>query len=114
MKQNRTLALVLFTLISCGGGGGGGSNNSPVVAQTPTPPATPPTLSFDELKDLLEKAGRDIKVADLDELGAFVVQAVHERRFIIGRDLDDTVDLLHRRADAIADFQCPPHHDMGL
>ena len=72
------------------------------------------SMSFDELKDLLEKAGRDIKVADLDELGAFVVQAVHERRFIIGRDLDDTVDLLHRRADAIADFQCPPHHDMGL
>ena len=54
MKQNRTLALVLFTLISCGGGGGGGSNNSPVVAQTPTPPATPPTLSFDELKDQYE------------------------------------------------------------
>ncbi|MDG2300573.1 MAG: SDR family NAD(P)-dependent oxidoreductase [Acidimicrobiales bacterium] len=72
------------------------------------------SMSFDELKDLLEKAGRDIKVADLDELGAFVVQAVHERRFIIGRDLDDTVDLLHRRADAIAAFQCPPHHDMGL
>ena len=54
MKQNRTLVLVLFTLISCGGGGGGGSNNSPVVAQTPTPPATPPTLSFDELKDQFE------------------------------------------------------------
>ena len=54
MKQNRTLALVLFTLISCGGGGGGSSNNSPVVAQAPTPPVTPPTLSFDELKDQYE------------------------------------------------------------
>ena len=54
MKQNRTLALVLFTLISCGGGGGGGSNNTPVVSQTPTPPATPPSLSFDELKDQYE------------------------------------------------------------
>ena len=50
MKQNRTLALVLVTLISCGGGGGGGSNNTPVVSQTPTPPSTPPSLSFDELK----------------------------------------------------------------
>ena len=54
MKQNRTLALILFTLISCGGGGGGGSNNSPVVAQTPTPPVTPPSLSFDELKEQYE------------------------------------------------------------
>ena len=54
MKQNRTLALVLVTLISCGGGGGGGSNNSPVVSQTPTPPSTPPSLSFDELKEQYE------------------------------------------------------------
>ena len=54
MKQNRTLALVLFILISCGGGGGGGSNNSPVVSQTPTPPTPPSSLSFDELKDQYE------------------------------------------------------------
>ncbi len=72
------------------------------------------SMSFDELKGLLEKAGRDVNVADLDELGSFVVQATHERRYIIGRDLEDTVDLLHRRADAISTFQCPPHHDMGI
>ena len=72
------------------------------------------SMSFDELKDLLEKAGRDVNVADLDELGSFVVQATHERQFIIGRDLESTVDLLHRRADAISTFQCPPHHDMGI
>tara|TARA_Y100000741_G_C18218013_1_gene544602 strand:- start:210 stop:1109 length:900 start_codon:yes stop_codon:yes gene_type:complete len=72
------------------------------------------SMSFDELKDLLEKAGRDVNVADLDELGSFVVQATHERQFIIGRDLEGTVELLHRRADAISTFQCPPHHDMGI
>ena len=72
------------------------------------------SMSFEELKGLLEKAGRDVKVADLDEMGEFVVQAVRERRYIIGRDLEDTVDLLHRRADAISDFLCPPHHDMGI
>ena len=72
------------------------------------------SMSFDELKDLLEKAGRDVNVADLDELGSFVVQATHERQFIIGRDLESTVELLHRRADAISAFQCPPHHDMGI
>lgn len=54
MKQNRTLALVLFTLISCGGGGGGGSSSPPVISQTPTPPTPPPSLSFDELKDQYE------------------------------------------------------------
>ena len=72
------------------------------------------SMTFDELKDLLERAGREVNVADLDELGSFVVQATHERRFIIGRDLEDTVDLLHRRADAISAFQCPPHHDLGI
>ena len=61
-------------------------------------------MTFDELKSLLEKAGRDVKVADLDEMGEFVVQAVRERRYIIGRDLNDTIDLLHRRADAISEF----------
>ena len=54
MKQNRTLVLILFTLISCGGGGSGGSNNTPVISQTPTAPTPPPSLSFDELKDQYE------------------------------------------------------------
>ena len=54
MKKNRTLALTLFAVISCGGGGGGGSNNAPVISQTPTPPTTPPSLSYDELKDQYE------------------------------------------------------------
>ena len=36
------------------------------------------------------------------------------RRFIIARDLDDTVELLHRRADAIGRREVPPHHGMPL
>lgn len=72
------------------------------------------SMTFEEMKGLLEKAGRDVKVADLDELGHFVVDGVAERRYIIGRDLEDTVDLLHRRADAVGRFECPPHHEMGL
>ncbi len=72
------------------------------------------SMSFEELKAMLEESGRDVQVADLDELGAFVVDCVEQRRYIIARDLDDTVELLHRRADAIGRFEVPPHHDMGL
>jgi len=73
------------------------------------------SMSFDELKELVAKArGEEPKVADLDELGEFVVDGVAARRYIIGGALDDTVDLLHRRADAIGRFEVPPCHDMGI
>ncbi|MEM9202743.1 MAG: SDR family NAD(P)-dependent oxidoreductase [Actinomycetota bacterium] len=70
------------------------------------------SMSFDEMKALLEKAGRDVKEADLDAQGDFVVEQTVARRYIITMDLRDTVDLLHRRADAIATFDVPPHHGM--
>jgi hypothetical protein len=69
-------------------------------------------MTFDQLKDVLAKAGRDVTEADLDELGDFVVDETAARRYIIARDLDDTVDLLHRRADAIGRREVPPHHGM--
>jgi NAD(P)-dependent dehydrogenase (short-subunit alcohol dehydrogenase family) len=72
------------------------------------------SMTFAEMKALMEKAGRDVPVADLDELGEFVVEAVRERRFIIARGIEETVDLLHRRADAIGRFEVPPHHEIGL
>ena len=68
------------------------------------------SMSFDEMKTMLEKAGRDVKEADLDAQGDFVVQATVDRRYIITMDLRETVDLLHRRADAIGEFRVPPHH----
>ena len=72
------------------------------------------SMTFEEMKDRLTASGRKVAVADLDELGAFVVDCVRRRRYIIARDLDSTVDLLHRRADAIGRFEAPPHHEMGL
>ena len=69
-------------------------------------------MTFDEMKDMLAKAGRDVTEADLDDLGEFVVNETAARRYIIARDLDDTVDLLHRRADAIGRRVVPPHHGM--
>lgn len=68
------------------------------------------SMSFDEMKTMLERAGRDVVEADLDAQGDFVVHSTVERRYIITMDLRETVDLLHRRADAIGRFAVPPHH----
>ncbi len=69
-----------------------------------------PSMTFEQLKEMMSKGGREVPVADLDELGRFVVEAVRERRYIIGHALDDTAELLHRRADAIGRAELPPHH----
>ncbi len=70
------------------------------------------SMSFDDLKAALEAAGRDVQVADLDQLGEDTVDAVAKRQFIIAGDVTDTVELLHRRADAIGQLDVPPHHQM--
>ena len=72
------------------------------------------SMTFDEMKAMLADAGRDVTEADLDELGDFAVTEAAARRFIIARDLDHTVALLHRRADAIGRREVPPHHGMPL
>ncbi|MGB0995096.1 MAG: SDR family NAD(P)-dependent oxidoreductase [Acidimicrobiales bacterium] len=70
------------------------------------------SMSFDEMKALLERSGRDVKEADLDAQGDMVVNNTAARTYIITNDLRDTVDLLHRRADAIGRLEVPPHHGM--
>jgi len=70
------------------------------------------SMSFDEMKALLERSGRDVKEADLDAQGDMVVDNTAARTYIITNDLRDTVDLLHRRADAIGRLEVPPHHGM--
>lgn len=72
------------------------------------------SMTFDELKAMMEKSGRKVKVKDLDELGRFVIEGVKADRFIIGYNLEDTAELLHRRADAIARAELPPHHQLGV
>ena len=72
------------------------------------------SMTFDEMKGMLEKAGRDVTEADLDALGDYVVAETAARRYIITMDLRDTVDLLHRRADAIGELRVPPHHGMPV
>ena len=70
------------------------------------------SMSFDEMRALLERSGRDVKEADLDAQGDMVVNNTVARTYIITNDLRDTVDLLHRRADAIGRLEVPPHHGM--
>jgi len=72
------------------------------------------SMTFDEMKTMLADAGRDVTEADLDELGDFVVTEAANRRYLIGRNLENTVELLHRRADAIGRREVPPHHGMPL
>jgi NAD(P)-dependent dehydrogenase (short-subunit alcohol dehydrogenase family) len=72
------------------------------------------SMTFDQMKDMLAKSGRDVTEADLDDLGDFAVTEAAARRYLIGRDLDRTVELLHRRADAIGRREVPPHHGMPL
>ncbi len=73
------------------------------------------SLTFDELKQMIAAArGEDPEVADLDELGEFVLDGVEQRRYIIARNLEDTAALLHERAEAIGRAEMPPGHDLAM
>jgi hypothetical protein len=52
------------------------------------------------------------ELADLNELGRFVVFEIKEGRFVIGHNLEDAGRLLHARADAIGKGVLPPHHNL--
>ncbi len=67
------------------------------------------SMSFEELKARVATAtGREPKVADLAELAEHACDAAARRNFVIARDLDATVTLLHERADAIGRGVAPP------
>ncbi|HYF44842.1 MAG TPA: SDR family NAD(P)-dependent oxidoreductase, partial [Acidimicrobiales bacterium] len=70
--------------------------------------APAPGTTFAEFKAQLEAAGRDVEVADLRELGRFVLAGVKDGKFVIGHDLDRAGRLLHARADAIEAGELPP------
>ena len=72
------------------------------------------SLSFDELKEIVAKIrGEEPQVANIDELGEFVLDDVVERRYIIARDLAETEELLHERAEAIGRAEMPRGHDLA-
>ena len=70
-------------------------------------------MTFGQLKErVATMTGKEPAVADLDEMAEFVLDGVAERRFVIARDLDQTAELLHRRADAIGRGEAPPLHGL--
>lgn len=70
-------------------------------------------MSFDQLKErVATMTGKEPPVADLDEMAEFVIDSVAARRFVIARDLDQTAEFLHRRADAIGRGEAPPLHGL--
>jgi NAD(P)-dependent dehydrogenase (short-subunit alcohol dehydrogenase family) len=72
-------------------------------------------MTFEQLRARVSAAtGREAPVADVAALGEFAVQGALERRFVIAHDLDDTAELLHRRADAIGRAELPPSHRIGV
>ena len=72
-------------------------------------------MTFDELKARVAAAtGAEPPVADLAELGEFVLDAVERRQFIIGKGLEAKRDLLHQRADAIGRGELPVAHGITL
>lgn len=90
------------------------TRNRPDALKRVRSPESKRSFTFAELKAMMEKAGRDVGVMDLDVLGRFVIEGVKEDRFIIAFNLDETAELLHARADAIAEGHLPPQHEIGL
>jgi NAD(P)-dependent dehydrogenase (short-subunit alcohol dehydrogenase family) len=87
-------------------------NRPPELARERT--ADRRSMTFSELKAALEKGGKEVPVADVPALGRFAVAGAKRGDFVIAKGLDDTAELLHRRADAIARGELPPHHGMDI
>ena len=86
--------------------------NRPAELQREREHTPGPVLTFDKFRERLRAAGMNAELADLSELGRFVVAQVKAGSFVIGHNLDDAGRLLHTRADAIAKGSLPPHHNL--
>ena len=69
-----------------------------------------PQATFQAFKESLEKMGHEVKLQDLYELGCFVVEQIKADKYIISMGLDRVSEMLHARADAIANGDLPAAH----
>jgi NAD(P)-dependent dehydrogenase (short-subunit alcohol dehydrogenase family) len=86
--------------------------NRPVELARVREHAPGPVVTFEQFRERLAAAGMNADIADLNDLGRFVVSEIKNGSYVIGHNLDDAGALLHARADAIAKAQLPPHHNL--
>jgi NAD(P)-dependent dehydrogenase (short-subunit alcohol dehydrogenase family) len=86
--------------------------NRPAELQRTRERAPGPVVTFEQFRQRMADAGMNSELADLHELGRFVVSGIKDGRFVIGHNLDDAGRLLHARADAIGQGVLPPHHNL--
>jgi NAD(P)-dependent dehydrogenase (short-subunit alcohol dehydrogenase family) len=86
--------------------------NRPPELQREREHAPGPVVTFEQFRERLASMGKNADVADLGELGRFVIAEVKAGKFVIGHNLDEAGALLHARADAIGKGDLPPHHNL--
>ena len=86
-------------------------NRPPELARTKER-APGPVPTFADFRERLKAAGMNADLADIGELGRFVLAEIKQGSYVVGRNLDDAGSLLHARADAIGKGSLPPHHNL--
>ena len=72
----------------------------------PRPPA--PMTTIADFKAAMEAAGTPVETMDVLELGRFAIAEIKAGKYVVSHDLDRAGELLHARADAIANGTLPP------
>ncbi len=67
----------------------------------------PPGSTLDEFKESMRSAGVEVKVMDLHELGAFVLEGIREERFVIGYGMREIGETLQQRAELLGRCELP-------
>jgi NAD(P)-dependent dehydrogenase (short-subunit alcohol dehydrogenase family) len=88
------------------------ARNRPAELQRQHEHTPGPVPTFQDFRERLIEMGHPGNVADLNELGHFLLDAIKAGRFVIGHNLDESGKLLHARADAIGSGALPPHHNL--
>ncbi len=86
-------------------------NRPPDLART-RERAPGPVPTFADFRERLKAMGMNADLADIGELGRFVLAEIKNGSYVIGRNLDEAGSLLHARADAIGKGALPPHHNL--
>jgi NAD(P)-dependent dehydrogenase (short-subunit alcohol dehydrogenase family) len=86
--------------------------NRPAELQREREHAPGPVVTFEQFRERLASMGKNADIADLGELGRFVIAEVKAGKYVIGHNLDEAGTLLHSRADAIGKGDLPPHHNL--